>query len=130
MTSHLLVDMPIHDVTPLKVKRDLQRVSGIGPAFAKTLMDRGICGLLGLSQHLHLLNPVQQIGFKHVNDFECRIPRSEIEQLEAVVQAAARLHNPPLQVMVCGSYRRGNASSGDIDCLCVVCAMTVCTRSC
>ena len=46
-----------------------------------------------------------------------RIPRSEVERIEAAVRAAAAAHDPPLQMTVCGSYRRGRASSGDVDCL-------------
>ena len=99
--------------------KDLQRVSGIGPKFAETLRDtHGIADLSMLSvRSEQLLNHEQQIGLRHLKDFEARIPRSEIEALEAIVQAAAKAHDPPLQVTVCGSYRRGKPSSGDIDCL-------------
>lgn len=64
-----------------------------------------------------LLSRDQQIGLKHVKDFEARIPRAEVEALEKVVQAAAAAHDPPLEMTVCGSYRRGRSESGDIDCL-------------
>jgi hypothetical protein len=38
-------------------------------------------------------------------------------ELEKAVRSATEGHNPPLQMTVCGSYRRGRPSSGDIDCL-------------
>ena len=64
-----------------------------------------------------LLNHEQKIGLRHLKDFESRIPRDEMEQLEGIVRAAAEAHSPPLQMTVCGSYRRGRPDSGDIDCL-------------
>ena len=99
--------------------KELQRVSGIGPVFAEELYSKhGVKDLAMLSMNSGaLLSREAQIGLKHLKDFESRIPREEVERLEAVVRAAAEAHDPPLQMRVCGSYRRGKADSGDIDCL-------------
>ena len=103
-----------------RAMRELQRVSGIGVQRAKELIEGGVTSLEALRQDEAAkakLSRGELIGLKHVLDFEARIPRAELAQLEAVVLRAARAHDPPLEAVVCGSYRRGAAASGDIDVL-------------
>jgi DNA polymerase beta len=52
---------------------------------------------------------------KYFDDFEQRIPRAEMLPLEAKVQAALQTVDERLIGNTVGSYRRGAASSGDID---------------
>ncbi|KAK3652620.1 hypothetical protein LTR56_001985 [Elasticomyces elasticus] len=59
----------------------------------------------------------QRIGIEHYEDFNSRIPRAEVEQHGAMVQQALHKIDPTFEVIVGGSYRRGAATSGDIDCL-------------
>ncbi|CAK9831774.1 DNA polymerase beta [Anthophora retusa] len=95
----------------------LTRVSGIGPAKAKELVDAGIKTLDDLRKHQDKLNHHQKIGLKYFEDFEKRIPRAEIEQLEKMMkEAVAELSNEYI-LTICGSYRRGKEESGDIDVL-------------
>lgn len=102
----------------LAVLKDLQRVSGIGIKFAQELKaEHGIADVQMLATRTDLLNHEQTIGLRHLHDFEARIPREEMRRLERTVAQAAAAHDPPLQMTVCGSYRRGRADSGDIDCL-------------
>jgi DNA polymerase/3'-5' exonuclease PolX len=55
---------------------------------------------------------------KHLFDvMNDRIPRTEIERAEKVLKIVSKAMNPDIIVMLCGSYRRGKLSSGDIDCL-------------
>ena len=63
------------------------------------------------------LTPNQRIGLEHYDDFMMRIPRAEVEQLAAIVQGALRQADPHLQMIVAGSYRRGEKDCGDIDVL-------------
>ena len=103
-----------------RAMRELQRVSGIGVQRAKELIEGGVTSLEALRQDEAAkakLSKGELIGLKHVLDFELRISRAELAQLEAVVLRAARAHDPPLEAVVCGSYRRGAAASGDIDVL-------------
>ena len=103
-----------------RAMRELQRVSGIGVQRAKELMEGGVTSLEALRQDEAAkakLSRGELIGLKHVYDLEHRIPRAELAQLEALVLRAARAHEPPLEAVVCGSYRRGAAASGDIDVL-------------
>ena len=45
--------------------------------------------------------------FRHFDDFEKRIPRSEMEQLERTAIEAIESVDPEFEAKVCGSYRRG-----------------------
>ena len=57
----------------------------------------------------------QRIGIDHFDDFNSRIPRTEMQQHDAFVRGFAAKVDKELQLTVGGSYRRGAASSGDID---------------
>ena len=59
----------------------------------------------------------QKIGLKHFDDFELRIPRKEIEDVEKLLAGKIKDLDPDYNVVICGSYRRGLATSGDIDVL-------------
>ncbi|CAL7952141.1 unnamed protein product [Xylocopa violacea] len=95
----------------------LTRVSGIGPAKAKELVDAGIKTLNDLKKHQDKLNHHQKIGLKYFEDFEKRIPRKEIEQIEQIMKDAITELSKEYIVTICGSYRRGKEDSGDIDVL-------------
>lgn len=63
------------------------------------------------------LNHTQTVGVKHYEDFTKRIPRDEVDKLkELTFQSLANL-SKKLHSEVCGSYRRGASSSGDMDVL-------------
>lgn len=122
----------------------LTRISGIGPAKAKELVDAGIKTLEDLKNHQDKLNHHQKIGFKYdtirnktcatlelinffsnftnlsprfFDDFEKRIPRKEVEQIEKMMVDAIEELSSEYIVTICGSYRRGKEESGDIDVL-------------
>lgn len=95
----------------------LTRISGIGPAAARKLVDDGITSLEELRKRPEKLNHHQQIGLKHFEDFEMRIPRDEMMQLEEILLKEVHNVDKSYIATVCGSYRRGASSSGDIDCL-------------
>ncbi|OQV15984.1 DNA polymerase lambda [Hypsibius exemplaris] len=63
------------------------------------------------------LNRVQQIGLKHYHDFLERIPRSEVVEIESTVKEAALRLQDGLELITCGSYRRGKPTCGDVDIL-------------
>ncbi|XP_032457622.1 DNA polymerase beta isoform X5 [Nasonia vitripennis] len=96
---------------------ELTRVSGIGPAKAKELVDAGIKSIEDLKKHLDKLNHHQQIGLKHLEDFEKKIPRAEIQVIEKRIKEAAEGIDEDYIITICGSYRRGKEESGDIDVL-------------
>lgn len=96
----------------------LTRVAGIGPAKAQELVAAGITTLDQLREHKdEKLNNAQRIGLKHFDDFESRIPREEIARVEKLLQKKVRALDAKYTLQICGSYRRGLPSSGDIDVL-------------
>uniref|UniRef100_T1J7P5 DNA polymerase n=1 Tax=Strigamia maritima TaxID=126957 RepID=T1J7P5_STRMM len=95
----------------------MTRVSGIGPAAAKKFVDDGITSLELLRKHTDKLNHHQKIGLKHFDDFEKRIPRSEMLEMEEIILETISNLDSNYIATICGSFRRGAESSGDIDCL-------------
>ncbi|KAG9330355.1 hypothetical protein JZ751_025658 [Albula glossodonta] len=95
----------------------LTRVTGIGPAAARKFVEEGVKTLEDLKKIEHKLNHHQQIGLKYFEDFEKRIPRAEMEKMEALILAELESVDPEYIGTICGSYRRGAESSGDIDIL-------------
>ncbi|CAL1675724.1 unnamed protein product [Lasius platythorax] len=95
----------------------LARVSGIGPAKAKELVDAGIKTLEDLKKHQNRLTHHQKLGLKYFDDFEKKVPRAEIVQIEKILKEAIKEINRDYLVTICGSYRRGKEESGDIDVL-------------
>ncbi|KAK4292588.1 hypothetical protein Pmani_034659 [Petrolisthes manimaculis] len=97
---------------------ELTRVSGIGPAKARQLVtDHSITSVAKLRRRKDLLNRHQQIGLEHFEDFEKRIPRAEIEVIEKSLKQHIEALDPEYIITICGSYRRGAESSGDVDAL-------------
>uniref|UniRef100_A0A8C7UZK9 DNA polymerase n=1 Tax=Oncorhynchus mykiss TaxID=8022 RepID=A0A8C7UZK9_ONCMY len=91
----------------------LTRVTGIGYVFyyINTVV------LLDLKKIEHKLNHHQQIGLKYFEEFEKRIPRSEMTKMETLILQELELVDTEYIGTICGSYRRGAESSGDIDIL-------------
>ena len=96
---------------------ELSRVSGIGPAKARELVSRGIQTLEQLRGRTELLNRHQTLGLRYVSEFESRIPRREVAAIERHVLDGLKTLDPQYSATVCGSYRRGAESSGDVDLL-------------
>ncbi|CAK8681375.1 DNA polymerase beta-like [Clavelina lepadiformis] len=105
-----------HDETSLVINL-FTRVTGIGPVAARKLYDDGFRTLDDLRKNINKLTHHQQIGLKHFDDFEKRIPRDEMEKLEKVVVENITSLDSAYTAKICGSYRRGAKSSGDIDVL-------------
>ncbi|CAK6950746.1 DNA polymerase beta [Scomber scombrus] len=95
----------------------LTRVTGIGPAAARKFFEEGVKTLEDLKKIEHKLNHHQQIGLKYFEEFEKRIPRAEMEQMETLIVGELKKVDTEYIGTICGSYRRGAASSGDIDIL-------------
>jgi DNA ligase (NAD+) len=91
-------------------RTDLMKIYGVGAAKADSLVkDHGITSIDDLRDHTELLNDKQKIGLKYYEDLQERIPRRVIDKFAEDVL--------PKYVEIMGSYRRGAASSGDIDIL-------------
>ncbi|XP_061585500.1 DNA polymerase beta [Cololabis saira] len=95
----------------------LTRVTGIGPAAARKFFEDGVKTLDDLKKIEHKLNHHQQIGLKYFEEFEKRIPRAEMAKMEVLIHRELEKIDTEYIGTICGSYRRGAASSGDIDIL-------------
>jgi DNA polymerase beta len=101
-----------------KAMDELTTIAGIGPVKAKLLMrDHGIRSIvdLRLSHYTDLLTDTQQIGLKYHEDFQKRIPRSEMELHKGIIGKAVKSVDKDCKFEMVGSYRRGLLTSGDID---------------
>jgi len=96
---------------------DFYKIYGVGPKKAQELVEKdNITSIQQLREHQDLLNDKQKIGLRYYEDILKRIPRSEIEEFERAFQAAfAKVATKDDSFEIVGSYRRGNATSGDID---------------
>ena len=64
----------------------------------------------------HLLNREQQIGLKFYDDFQLKIPRSEVEYIASVATYhAKRVVDDGIECIIVGGYRRGVTENGDVD---------------
>lgn len=61
-------------------------MSGIGPAKAKELADLGVRTIEDLEHHKEKLTHQQLIGLQYFKDFETKIPRQEVEEIEKILR--------------------------------------------
>lgn len=102
----------------VRVINDLLKVYGIGPAKARQLVDEhGIVSIEQLNDKKELLNEKQLIGLKHWEDFELRIPRTEMDKHNAYIKTVIAKIDKSYVAELTGSYRRKLKDSGDIDVL-------------
>ena len=93
-------------------------IYGVGHIKAKDLVNKGIVTLDQLREKQNeLLNDKQKIGLKYYEDILKKIPRSEIVEYDKIFSEqflkVGSSENTKMEIV--GSYRRGAASSGDID---------------
>ena len=123
------------DLNVAKIIDDLCSVTGIGPAKASELNGIGITLEKLLSEYENYKKNIQSpiinsmthhqiIGLKYYHQFQKRIPRSIIQTIElnlkSLLNKYLKLNNlniNKIELVICGSYRRGNKDSGDIDVL-------------
>lgn len=91
-------------------------VYGAGKAQALSWIAQGHRSLEDLKSRAKLTTN-QRIGLEHYDDFAERIPREEVEQHAAIVQKVLLDADSEVEVIIGGSYRRGQKDSGDIDLL-------------
>ncbi len=103
---------------PLEAYKTLKDLHGIGPSKAAELIGKGITTVEQLrtasEANSKLLTAAQKLGLKYYEDAMRRIPRGEMREHESLLLSAL---DEQFEATVVGSYRRGAASSGDIDVL-------------
>lgn len=92
------------------------RVWGAGPATAESWYQQGFRTLQDLSDKASLTKQ-QKVGLRHFQNLDERMERSEAAEIEAFVHKEAGNLREGLEVIACGSYRRGKQTCGDLDVL-------------
>jgi len=96
------------------------KISGIGPQCANKLIDAGfknIEDLRGCDKIEEYLNIQQQIGLKYHEEISKKIPRSEIDKHSNYLNNILSSIDKTANLIITGSYRRGEELCGDIDVL-------------
>jgi DNA polymerase/3'-5' exonuclease PolX len=98
----------------LEIMEAFQNIYGVGPVKARELVEKGYRSIEALRTDPQFLNDKQKIGLKYYEPLLERIPREEMMNHEHML-----LINLPdmMDGDIVGSFRRGAASSGDIDLL-------------
>jgi DNA polymerase beta len=103
---------------PIEAFEKLLGVHGVGPVKAKELIEARHTTIEGLrkasEENSKLLTTAQKLGLKYYEDSQRRIPRAEMVEHENLILPGL---SEEFEGTVVGSYRRGAASSGDIDVL-------------
>ena len=87
---------------------------------ARKLFDKGFASIADLRARApaDLLTAPQTIGLKYYEEFQERIPREEVSVIATAVREAANTFmKDEVRCYCVGSFRRGKATSGDIDVL-------------
>jgi len=104
-----------------RILQELCSVFGIGPKKAKTLYDDGYRSIVdlqkGVAANKLKLPHHTLLGLKYYEDMETRIPRGEVSKLSKILKRAIKTVDKGLVFEVCGSYRRGARTCGDMDVL-------------
>lgn len=101
----------------LTEESELSTIIGIGKSKIKELAAKNITTVKQLKDAVKAkrvkLTRAQKLGLKYHGLVQGHIPRTEVSQIEKILQAQAKTLG--LHVIICGSYRRGRETSNDID---------------
>lgn len=103
----------------VEIMEKLLKVHGIGPVKARQLVEQhGVKSIEELKKRQdELLNDKQKTALKYVEDFDARIPRSEMDKHAKFIKDTILGIDKKYIVELSGSYRRGEKDSGDVDVL-------------
>ena len=113
----------ILDLKDKKVEQDsyneFMNIIGVGNAKAKEWISKGIKNLDQLKNEINngnisITNNIN-LGLKYYEDLKERIPREEIINLKKIIDNILKEINSDLIFEICGSFRRNESNSGDID---------------
>lgn len=99
----------------VEIVKNFMKVWGIGPAKARYLYSKGYRKIAEIPDSE--LDASQIIGKKYINELNRKIPRKEITAFEKKLKSIIEKIDGKYKFCICGSYRRGLPSSGDIDIL-------------
>lgn len=116
-TGHLRSAEKAKELYPIDALDAFQNIYGVGPAKATELTKQGFRNIAELRhavlQNPKLLNDKQTVGLKYYEQLLERIPRDEMLDHQRILLSCLQ----PFTAEIVGSFRRGLATSGDIDVL-------------
>ena len=78
----------------------MTKIWGVGPKTAEEFFKQGFQTIEDIrSRGMHLLNPQQTIGLRLYEEFQIRISRLEVEEIEEIVRGYANELLPGVQVL-------------------------------
>lgn len=100
---------------------EFMEIIGVGKAKAKEWISKDIKNIKQLKNeikkgNISITNNIE-LGLKYFDDLKIRIPKNEIIQLKILIEKILIEINKDIKFEVCGSFRRNNIDSGDIDIL-------------
>ena len=90
------------------------KIYGVGLKQATKWVDQGYRTIDDLLSKASLTKN-QKIGINHLEDFQSRIPRIEMDRHNRYVRDSCSKLDPTIDFTIGGSYRRGASDSGDVD---------------
>lgn len=112
-------EMPVKREVDVPMQNELYKISGIGPVAVKKFAAQGIHTIADLEAAIEqglVSNGQIKMGvkiYKHTQ--HKRVARADVERIAAPYIKAVESFG--CKIEICGSYRRGKATSGDIDVL-------------
>ena len=102
--------------------QELEKVIGIGDRTAKKMVtEYGITSIDSLKKAIKsgkiTVSKSILLGLKYYGVVQLSIPRNEVADTEIYLERKAKEIDPKLEIMICGSYRRGKPTSNDMDIL-------------
>jgi DNA polymerase/3'-5' exonuclease PolX len=116
--SEIKIDEEVHKY--LSIIEKLENVIGIGRKKAYDLFkNHNIKSVEDLKEkirkkEIELPDNIMK-GIKYIDQIKENIPRSEINELKDILMNITRIIDPQLFCVVCGSYRREQSTSNDVD---------------
>jgi DNA polymerase/3'-5' exonuclease PolX len=103
----------------VKAYNIFSNIIGVGPATIEDWLSMKVYNLTDLRKAISSgkisLNHMQKLGLKYYSDLTERIPRAEVTSIGESVRRILDSIKPGIKFEISGSYRRGAATSGDID---------------
>lgn len=119
VTGKLAAAQRVRQDINVKSYEELLKIHGIGVTKAQELVQRGITTVEQLKQTVKtnpdILNEKQKIGLEYHTETQLRIPREEMDKHLRKLTRLIKTISKSIEVKMVGSYRRGEATSGDID---------------
>jgi DNA polymerase beta len=96
-------------------------ITGVGDKRAEEWYESGYRSISDISQAIYEKKITSthhiDLGLKYYEDLKERIPRDEIDKMKKKIGKIIKKMNKELIFEICGSYRRGEETSGDMDLL-------------